>query len=202
MSLTSADIFEEVVYRLQALGDQVPSIDRELLSVLQDLSVRHDFLQSSGTVTTSDGTASYDMPTGFKHLLDAPLIGSSEVLEPVPFGRYNDWVTYEASSGEPDYYCIYNEDIFLYPTPDAAYSVTVRYAKRHAESTGTIEFGRAFLDAIAAGVLSRLFGGPLRRFEESAARRAEALGEYERHVATLAGNLVTRPARAVRYTDI
>lgn len=75
----------------------------------------------------------------FSPLYPIPLsIESIEVTSPTQFSldsvTYNFMKDYEATidSGVPDYFCVYNKTLFIYPTPDQNYnslvSGTVQYA--------------------------------------------------------------------------
>lgn len=96
------------------------------------------FNDASTTVATVAGTSSYNMYTGATAItwsrLDPPTVQNSTTiwtLAPVDY----DWMVQQDDSvtpyrGRPDCYAVFNNQIRLYPTPDAIYTLTLRGTRR------------------------------------------------------------------------
>lgn len=160
MSITKAEIFTQVLQRMNVIGIEITDIDEELRNTLYDISTRDDFLKASGTLTTVDGTPSYDEPSLYKSWNEL-FIADGHHLELIPYERFRFNVadTSSPTPGEPREFAYYDGKFYLFPVPDAVYSVTVEYNSYHANSVTSIEFSEQFREAILNGVLWRLFAG-------------------------------------------
>lgn len=96
------------------------------------------FLDEIQALSTVAGTDNYALPTNLLSLDVATLTsdGDEFPLEPVDFQKYR-WLQVDTSdlSGEPYRYSLYDNSIWLYPTPDAVYTYTLYYRKRLVELT-------------------------------------------------------------------
>jgi hypothetical protein len=82
-------------------------------------------LDARATVITAAGTNVYSLPADFVSLQDdeAVLYGT-DVLEPVDISEFDQTT---AISGPPTTFALSEGLILLYPNPDAAYTLTMRY---------------------------------------------------------------------------
>lgn len=77
--------------------------------------------------TTSAGVESYDIPSGILNISQLQ-IGAEAPISLIPWPEYNRMkadVLLITVNGYPSHATIYNRDIYLYPVPDAAYTVSV-----------------------------------------------------------------------------
>ena len=87
------------------------------------------FMEVSTTTPTVDGTQSYAIPTDYKDELQVYLVTSNTKKQ------LTKWVGSEAeknftkdnTEGEPYAYWIWDDKVWLYPIPDAVYTITYRY---------------------------------------------------------------------------
>jgi hypothetical protein len=115
-----------------ALGDDFAETRRDSakLFINQALGRLHRALRLPTTdaralVTTTAGTNVYALPEDFVALHDdeAVLYGT-DVLEPVDVSEFDQVAT---ASGAPRLFALSENLILLYPNPDAAYELTMRY---------------------------------------------------------------------------
>lgn len=78
------------------------------------------------TLTTVAGTRSYSVPAGFLAIKRIEVNGTK--LQPIDF-REDDTLTLNnadaTQQGNPQFYSIWNDTIYLRPIPDAVYTVTI-----------------------------------------------------------------------------
>jgi hypothetical protein len=80
--------------------------------------------QGSETITTLAGDPSYTMPEGFARLIDffypaAPRLMTAKDIR--------DFDLLPEASGQPTAYTVRSNELFLWPTPDGAYGLTMRF---------------------------------------------------------------------------
>ena len=80
--------------------------------------------EASQAFVTVAGTASYSWPTDLGRLRYVQLVDDTTVLDVV---RRRDLDNTPASTGKPSCYALAGAGIVLYPTPDAAYDLLLRY---------------------------------------------------------------------------
>ena len=93
------------------------------------------------TTTTVSAAASIALPTGFLEMRSIKLdVNPEHPLDYVP--PYTRAALSDGASGVPAYYTIYNNLIYLLPTPDSSYNVTISYYKSITplDSTNTSNF--------------------------------------------------------------
>lgn len=136
---------------------------------------------SRSTVTTTSGTKTYTLPTdlvGIRSLTDS---ASNVPLDPID-PRWLDTIT--ASSGTPRTYALDDTGLVLYPTPDGAYSLLLRYVANPADmaaDTDTPLIPAAHHDLLISYAVSRAY-----RSEDDDQRAQTLMSDYERGVAQLA----------------
>jgi hypothetical protein len=114
---------------------------------------------------------SFDVPDGYKDVVSILLsdtvftgdvadarLDSAAIYDPlVPFsGGHEEYLACMAEStskSTPEQYSEYDGKFFLYPPPDAAYDVLIKYQKYDSQDPDDIEFGDEFSNAIKYGTL-------------------------------------------------
>ena len=87
-------------------------------------------METTVTASTTGGTKSYDLPTGYVqmrqiHLNTSPITPLQYLT---PEMMYRVWAG--SSSGKPHSYTIIGDKIFFGPTPDSAYDYAITYYKK------------------------------------------------------------------------
>jgi|TARA_A100001011_G_scaffold43054_1_gene40539 hypothetical protein len=87
-------------------------------------------METTVTASTTGGTKSYDLPTGYVqmrqiHLNTSPITPLQYLT---PEMMYRVWAG--SSSGKPHSYTIIGDKIFFGPTPDSAYDYVITYYKK------------------------------------------------------------------------
>jgi hypothetical protein len=82
--------------------------------------------QAAESVVTTTGDSSYVMPANFARLIDFFYPAEPGLITP---DDIRDFDTLPESSGRPTVYTVRDNELILYPTPDAIYSFTLRYWK-------------------------------------------------------------------------
>jgi len=123
-------------------------IDDQIKSVINDLRFLSILEAQSTSLTLSDGSTSFDQPSDFKDPISIVLNDGSDDLEPLlpmPGGYkgYKEAMDGYSSGDEstPLYYARFNGKIYVYPTADQAYTITLDYYKKHDLDPDDIEFG-------------------------------------------------------------
>lgn len=80
--------------------------------------------ESSETISTVAGTTSYALPEDFARIIDLHNPTTQELLTPIDIRSFD---ALPASTGLPYSYVVIGNQILLYPTPNAIYSLSVRY---------------------------------------------------------------------------
>lgn len=92
------------------------------------MSFRFYELENTSTSTTTvSGTASYAVPTGCRQTISIVDTTNKNKLEPRDIAWYEQQDTSTDVTGAPEYYVRYGSNYLLWPTPDGAYSLRIRY---------------------------------------------------------------------------
>ena len=96
-------------------------------------------LNVSTALSTSDGVAYVSVPTDCASVTEVFDDTSNVRLDWIPFSEYLSKTDRDTAAAEaaPTYWNRSGGYIYLYPTPDATYSLTTYYRKRPATLTGT-----------------------------------------------------------------
>jgi hypothetical protein len=129
--ITKDNIKAEVASRLERNISDVS--DYAIKDALTTLTIEIPELASECITTTVIGQANYDLrafPKHFKRLISAQIIGGEreDVLHKInSFDEYRALIAGEQSQDydEPEGYVIFNDFIYLYPTPDAEYQLKI-----------------------------------------------------------------------------
>ncbi len=105
-------------------------------------------------------------------------INSSTNIELTPRTlQYIEQINVNASPGQPSDYAYYNQSFYIYPIPDAAYTVTVYYYKEYTDISGTQsnDFTTDAEDLIEARTRWQLYSHVIRNSEAAQAAKQEEL---------------------------
>jgi len=132
MAISKANILSEVNSRT---GRAETSIDSLIKAILLDLTIDFPFLKREVYTSTVAGQASYiiddfssDNATEyFRTVLFGKIDDNEPMIEFANFEAYQEAIADETQSnwGEPEYFVVYDGILYLYPTPDAQYTVTL-----------------------------------------------------------------------------
>lgn len=139
MSYTANDIIGRVQTRLKDSSISTSVLLQLLNDTNREVCNRYmlDFMQSSTTFNTVDSTASYALSTIAADLQQLTSLritspdNSERWLQPMTaedFDRFIADPTSE-SEGSPEKYYLWDNTVYLYPVPDDAYTIAVRYIK-------------------------------------------------------------------------
>jgi hypothetical protein len=115
-----------------ALGDDFDETRRTMVKAFINQALgrlhralRLPTLDARSIVTTVVGTNVYSLPVDFAAFDDdEALLYGTDVLEPYDISTFDQL---EADSGAPTSFALSEDKVLLYPTPDAAYDLTMRY---------------------------------------------------------------------------
>lgn len=90
------------------------------------------FLEHEDTASTAAGIATVALPTDYEVIrnVTATVNGYREPLCAKPYDWYVDRLNATTASNEPDYYSIFGETCYLWPTPDQVYTITFSYIRK------------------------------------------------------------------------
>jgi len=139
MSYTANDIIGRVQTRLKDSSVSTTSLLQFLNDANREVCNRYmlDFMQSSTTFNTVASTASYALSTV---AADLQQLTSLRITSPDNYERWLQPMTAEEfdrfiqdptseSEGAPSKYYLWDNTVYLYPIPNDAYTVAVRYIK-------------------------------------------------------------------------
>lgn len=219
--MTADDVLRIVMQRLGG-GMPVVDITTELTGVLLDISSRADFLTAVTTIETVAEQSGYAQPENLKSVYEVSIDGGA-VLEKKTFRQYLQY--FEGSSSPlpaaPANFTLRHGTLWLWPVPDAVYTVQVDSSIFHPTPFTDILFGAEFHEAIFEGTLAAVYAGKLSRIlttEQRTLAERETLIQkfyeehpqaqphreaYEKEIAKLVGNLeVETETVLVEYRDI
>ena len=151
MTLTFLDIYNEVAGQAWSMYDgDAESVD-EMESALKSsinkalseiwCSYPFPFRIKTLTIATREGVNEYETPNG--NILKKTVSGTQvySIRIGTDYLEYlDDYETFEVKSDKPTGFYISNENIYLYPTPDSVYTVTIEYLTL---AIGEDDFGTA-----------------------------------------------------------
>ena len=151
MTLTFLDIYNEVAGQAWSMYDgDAESVD-EMESALKSsinkalteiwCSYPFPFRIKTMTIATREGVNEYATPNG--NILKKTVAGNQvySIRIGTDYLEYlDDYEIFEVKSGKPTGFYISNENIYLYPTPDNVYTVTIEYLTL---AIGEDDFGSA-----------------------------------------------------------
>lgn len=111
-----------------------PVVNAALNDALHFIEVGHDWpwLEASETLSTTAGT-NYVTPGSTWTRTKALTISDGSLLTQIPMADFD--ARSSASSGQPGEYAIFAGKIYLYPNPDAVYSINHRFIQTESDLT-------------------------------------------------------------------
>lgn len=86
-------------------------------------------LQEVDTITTVSGTQDTALPSDFQRVVNVTIELDSGAIVPLTSETVPDMYQHTSTTGRPERYSIVGSTIRLWPTPDSAYTVSLRYYK-------------------------------------------------------------------------
>jgi len=155
MSLSKAAILVEVNNRT---GRSETDIDSILKAVLLDLTIDFPFLKGEFYRSTIAGTPDYGVGDTIRN------VELVKIDDKDPLIKINTWEEYqqliaeetEADRDEPTRYIIHDRILYLWPTPDAIYTLTIfgSYIERNVD---TIDLEDNFEEVLIQGCCFKLY---------------------------------------------
>lgn len=143
------------------------------------------FNQTSTTVPTVASTQAYNLPSDYKQM-DAMTVTISTVniyrVTPRPWTLIRDKTSQTSLIGQPMEYGIYGQQFWLYPIPDAVYTITEYYWNQFTVLTNNTDTNAWMVDGeelIRYRAKADLFTNVIRDFDEAGAMTAAAKGAYD-----------------------
>jgi len=151
--------------------------------------------QTSSTIPTVSGTASYALPSDFLYMRALTHVDTGQTLSPLVGGidEYDALVTTLTTgrSGRPGSYVVEANSLLLHPTPGSAYDIRLRYAKVPVDLSGAVELSTIFPEEY--GYLLVCFGrARLFRFEDDPQMADYWQAQFETGLAKLRTDLQYR----------
>lgn len=165
-------------------GDLTAQIQNAIQSAIRFYeSERFWFNEGESTASTAAGNQAYGVPADFLEPdeLTVTVSGNRYLLTPRPWIWMRDMSVTSVSRGHPTDWAYYADQFWLYPVPDAVYTLTLSYLKRlpdlvvAGDSNAWTAHGE---ELIRTRAKADLFAHVMRDFDESLAMKqleAEAL---------------------------
>jgi hypothetical protein len=112
-------------------------MDARVNEAYLDICLKYKFkaTRMSGTFSTADGTSKYGLPTDCYAVISAYDVTNSQPLQKYGWKLLDEQVGVQGE-GKPLYYTTFREYIQLIPTPDAVYSIRLRWKSNVAKLSG------------------------------------------------------------------
>lgn len=156
MSISKQNILAEVIIR--TARTDLTNIDSILKAVLLDLTIDFPFLKGEFYRSTVAGTADYGVGDTLRN------VALVKIDDKAPLEKINTWEEYQAliaeetasDRAEPKRYIIHNKVLYLWPTPDKVYTLTIfsSYIERDVD---TIDLDDNFEEALIEGSCFKLY---------------------------------------------
>ncbi len=126
---TFNDLTQEVLDHQFAPTQYTQYIEKKLNQGQEYIAAQIDFrvLLTTHTVVTTSGTGSYALPSDFQRLFNVTVVDPAGQVIPLSAEPLNQFETQPLASGQPHQYVIDGTNLKLWPTPDAGYTVNLRY---------------------------------------------------------------------------
>ena len=186
MSLSKTTIVNEVANRTVRNSSEIT--DPMIREVLIDLTLEMDNYAIYATASTIVGKANYSLksfPELFKNV-DVVKVNNKEPLKRIPnWQNYQDLIAEQTSADydEPEFFIVYDDVLYLFPWPDAIYTIHLWGTKVEVNDTD-IDAPDYFEPAIIEGLCNLLYSskglGHLPKAQDH-------LAKYQSFKAALAG---------------
>jgi hypothetical protein len=126
---TFDDLTQEVLAHQFAPSQYTSYIQGKINQAQDYIAAQLDFrvLMQKYSVPVAVGTTSYALPADFQRLYNVTLTDGQGQVLPLGAEPLNEFETQPPSSGQPVRYCIEGNNLLIYPAPDSAYTITLRY---------------------------------------------------------------------------
>lgn len=191
LTLTLSNDFDAGVYSTparQGILDAVGEVAR---------NVRLAANEATTTITTVAGTQDYNVPAGTVRVLSVFDTQTDDPLEDITRVTLDDQPD---SRGRPTSYALYGGSLSLYPTPDQAYSLSLRYLRQGATPVADSDvvatvtgIPEDYLFGLVAYARARLF-----YLEDDAEMAAVWQGQWQQTVQKLKADVQRRDLSSVR----
>lgn len=123
---TFRQLTDEVLEFQFAVGKYEPLTKRWLNDAQQEAVIQSEFRtqETVASYKTVSGEEALALPEDFSRFIELSKPEVTELLRPVSRQEFD---VFTASTGRPVVYVISSDEIFLYPTPDAVYEISLRY---------------------------------------------------------------------------
>ena len=162
MTITKAEILTALNLRLNR---EETDVDTYIRATVYDISVQYNFLEKEdSSISTVDGTPNYDLPNSdqVKNIKNVVVEKDSSRSFPLGFMTWQDYLVERegtAVTGEPEEYTIFDNDIYLYPTPDDVYTVYMYINRIHPTDLSTILFNEVLREALILYTIKKYLEG-------------------------------------------
>jgi hypothetical protein len=133
------DLFEEIESELSKGGlslitDEVKTAVNDAVAFYEVYPFRFNQGFDGATIITAAGTEVYDLPADFLVWRRGQILYSATDLQRLELLDFDDYQAIREDSnsadGQSDFCAIYDDDLYLYPTPSNIYTVRLYYTKR------------------------------------------------------------------------
>ena len=132
-------------------------LDSVIIKTLTDMSNRGLLVGTDSSQVLTSSSLTLDFPDGYRSAISITLIDGSLATKapliklPGGHGEYRELRENDDSTGLPKWYSEFNDKIYLWRPPDAAYTTLIEYRKNHAKDADNIEFTTEFENLMFAG---------------------------------------------------
>lgn len=158
MTITKAEILTEVNSRT---ARQETNIDSQIKAVLLDLTIDFPFIKNRLDMNTTKDDPDYPLPSEVYRNVE--IVALAKIgKEPTPLDRISTFAGYlsllhsSTTTGIPTSYIIHNKILYLYPTPDDAYPLTI-IGSALEQDPNSVGLPDEFEEAITEGTCYKLY---------------------------------------------
>ena len=192
MAITAANILAATN---AALERNETDINDQIKATLFDLSSREDFLTREAIRNTVAGEYIYSMPENFKDMSIIKL-DDRRPLQKITFETLQRYHANTTQTGEPGYYALKNNYLWLDIIPDGIYEMRMWYSIYHPDDITDILFADEFREAIYEGTISRV----CQKFEDWQGTKMH-LDLYEKHI-EIRKRAMEKTLHCQKYNDL
>jgi hypothetical protein len=199
MAQTYLDIQNAILLNAFDSATYRNSAKQAILDALGDIArqMRLPANETTTTITTVGGTASYALPGTNVRLIDVEDTTNNSGLDEMDLDTFDDL---PPSNGTPEVYSLYANNIQFWPTPNSPITITARYLRTMGlpASDGDVMATVTGLPEESLGMLVSFGRHRLFRYEDDAQMSAFWLSEYERELRRYKGAIQRRNLARVR----
>ena len=178
-------------------NDLTSSVETEINTAIAFYERRRFwFLEARATADTVAGQEYYALPEDFRDddSLVIQAISNTYPLIKRTYEEIEQWFVQSSTTGQPTDYAIYDEQIRLYPIPNAQYTMTLSYYKQLSALSGEDNTNDWMVEAeglIRARVEWVMFARKIRDYDAAQACKALEAEELEQHEKLTRARLMT-----------